>query len=478
MSAADEYFKKADMAAKKGNYEYAVELLIQGLIVNPKAAEERRKLHRYMTITIQERGGNPQGGMAVRLKAMPLQATIKKLTMQKKWDEAVVEIEKSLKLQPQSVSMLCLLAQCLDNLEAIDGAIIVLEDVVNLDKTNVEAYRKLGVLWAKKDEPEKAIEYWAKVQQYKPDDKEAGKAIRDLSAATMVKKAEEKKKHSKDDSFRTLLKSEDESADLEKKAKVIRTDEDRREAIRFKKDEIRKEPTNSRLWREFGDLFRDLREWDKAEKSYLKAMEVNPHDLFVQEKIGHLKETRVDHELEQMRDELKQAKGTEREAELRKALREKTLEGVLFKTQEYDRRVRAHPTDYELKVRYGRLLMQAKRWDEAIEQFQKSVKDPKLKVPSLGLMGTCFREKSLYDVAEQQYTMALDSIADKDSDLGKEIMYNLGILAERRHNKDDAVKWYQQIMSLDIGYRDVSARASKIVAGGWPEESEGEVHQG
>lgn len=114
--------------------------------------------------------------------------------------------------------------------------------------------------------------------------------------------------------------------------------------------------------------------------------------------------------------------------------------------------------------------MVARRWDEAIEQFQKSVKDPKFKIASLDLMGTCFREKQLYDVAEQQYLQALEGIADRDSDLSKQIMYNLGIVAEKRRNKEEAIKWYQQIMALDIGYRDVSTRASRIMAGTWPDE--------
>ncbi|HVR75310.1 MAG TPA: hypothetical protein VMT52_13315, partial [Planctomycetota bacterium] len=265
MSAADEYFKKAEQALKKGNNEYAVELYLQGLIIDPKRSEERRKLHKVETLAVQEKGGNPQGGMSVRLKVMPIQANLKKLTMQKKWDEAVIEIERCLRFQPQNVPTLFALAVALENLEADDGAIATFEEIVELERTNVEAYRKLGMLWAKKNEPEKAISYWEKVQLYKPDHKEAGKAIRDLSAATMVKRAEDRKNKTGDASFQALLKSEEESAELEKKAKIIRNDDDRREAIEFKKADLRKDPTNSRLWRELGGLYQDLKMWREAE---------------------------------------------------------------------------------------------------------------------------------------------------------------------------------------------------------------------
>ncbi len=452
---------------KKGNHDYAIELVLQGLIINPKESDWRRKLHKIETLSIQEKGGNPQGGMGIRFKVMPIQANIKKLTMQKKWDEAIIEIEKCLRLQPQSVPTLFALAQSLEGLEADDSAIGTLEEIVDIDKGSVEAYRKLGILWAKKDEPEKAISYWEKVAQYKPDDKEAGKAIRDLSAATMVKKAEEKKKQSGDESFKSMLKSEEEAAELEKRGKVVRTDEDRVQAIKYKKEDLRKDPSNSRLWRELGSLYQDLKKWAEAEASFREALKVNPQDLFAMEKMGSLKEVRLDEELKKSQLDIENLKAEGQdtsEAELR--LKQKEDSVLKFKVEEYERRTKAHPTDYELKIRYGELLRRLGRYDDAIKEFQKSVKDPKFKIESLNNTGRCFLEKGLPDVAESQFLQALTSVADKDSDLGKDIRYNLGIVNEKKKNKDGALKWYQEIMASDIAYRDVSERVSNLMNGG------------
>jgi tetratricopeptide (TPR) repeat protein len=466
VSAADEYFKKAEHAIKKGNHDYAIELISQGLIINPKEAEWRKKLHRIESVSIQEKGGNPQGGMGIRLKVMPMQANIKKLTMQKKWDEAVIEIEKCLRLQPQSVPTLFALGVALENLEAVDSAIGTLEEVIEHDKANVEAYRKLGVLWAKKGEPEKAISYWEKVTQYKPDDKEGGKAIRDLSAATMVKKAEDRKKQTGDESFKALLKSEEESAELEKKSKIIRTDEDRLEAVKWKKDELKKDPTNSKLWRELGGLYQDLKNWAYAEAAFKKALEVNPQDLFAGEKMGALREARLDEEHKKQVAEIDALRASGQDATAaEEKLKQLEAQVLKFKVDEYDRRVKAHPTDYDLKVKYGDLLRQVGRFDDAIRQLQQSVKDPKLKIPSLNLTGICFVSKGLFDVAENQFTTALAAVADKESELAKAIKYNLGDVCERKGNKDAALNWYQQIMASDIGYRDVSERVSRLMNG-------------
>lgn len=475
MSAAKDYFKKAEQAGKKTNFEYAIELYKAGLRLDPKAAQERRLLHHVMTLAIEEKGGNPQGGMGVKLKVMPILANCKKFVMQKKWDEAIQEYEKALQFQPQNSGTLFDLAKCLIQFECNKAAIVVLEDIVGNEKSHIEAYRGLAQQQAKQDDPEKAISYWEKVKQYKPDDKEAAKAIRDLSAATMVKKAEERKAETGDESFKAMLKDEDESAELEKKARIIRTDEDRVEAIKFKKEELRADPENSRLWRELGGFYQDLRQWKHAMAAYKKALEVNPHDLITQEKVGTLREAQSNARVDDLREKVKASgNGSSEHAE---ALAKAEQQHRLFLVQEYGRRVKAHPTDYELKMQYGRALMEAHRFDEAIEQFQKAVQDPKYKIPALNCNGLCFLKKDLHDLAEGQFLQALAEIADQSSEVGKEIKYNLATAYEQKAGKttDDgaketlvakALERYQEIMAVDIGFRDVSVRVSALMNGG------------
>jgi len=339
--------------------------------------------------------------------------------------------------------------------------------LTDIDKTHVESYRKLGSLWREEGEPKKAIEAWEKLKMYRPEDKEAGKAIRDLAAATMVNAVEEKKSETGDTSFRSMLKSEEESADLEQKAKVLRTDEDRVEAIRFKKEDLRSDPTNSRLWRELGALYQDLRKWKHAKAAYKKALEVNPQDLFAIDRIGTLQESILDEgvaALKKQMSELEESAGSEDElASVQVKLEEAETNAVEFKTGEYERKVLAHPTDYELKLVYGELLMQGGSYDQGIEQFQKAVKDPKFKVRAQNNMGKCFQKKNVHAIAITQYQEALKGVADPDSDIAKDIRYNLATAAEDNGEYDEALAQYQIIMATDIGFRDVSGRVDSLM---------------
>ena len=53
MSASKDYFKKAGQAAKKQNFDYAIELYLAGLMIDPKATEHRRKMHKVMTLALR-----------------------------------------------------------------------------------------------------------------------------------------------------------------------------------------------------------------------------------------------------------------------------------------------------------------------------------------------------------------------------------------------------------------------------------------
>ena len=126
-------------------------------------------------------------------------------------------------------------------------------------------------------------------------------------------------------------------------------------------------------------------------------------------------------------------------------------------------------------MRYGHALMEVPSYDEAIQQVQKAVQDPKFKIKALSDIGTCFLKKELEDLAAKQFQSALGDIADGNSDTAKEIKYKLGICYEQKADKisdvgakktlvEQALTVYQEIMAVDIGYLDVSDRVSRLMS--------------
>lgn len=458
MGAADNFFSKAELAVKKRNYDYAIELYQQGLMIDPDRDEERKKLRGTATRRCQENGGDTTGGRMFGMKNMGQIGKVKKLSIQKKFEEVIVEIEKLLALAPQHSDSLMKLGNAFVNTNRLDSAIQTYMEVVAVDRSNVDAWKALGRLHADKKNVDEAVRCWEHVKQARPDDPEAGKAIRDLSAAQMMARADERRA-SGDGSFRDLLKDESESEKLEKKAQIIRTEDDARTAIDLKNEEIAGDPENPRLKRELGDLYLKMNDFENAQKSYEEAIAQNPQDMYAQEKISNLRERQFEHALEQAKIKAN-ANPDDAAAKAELEAVQKQLDD--FQLEEFGKRVIAHPTDYGLKYKYGTKLFDFERFDEAIAQFQNARKDPKYATGSHHYIGKSFFQKKLFDLAIKEYTNAMGQISEPDSDLGKAVRYDLAEAHVAKGDNDQALEFFEEIMSVDIGYRDVSTRVDQI----------------
>jgi len=459
MAASDNFFQKAELAVKKRNYEYAITLYQQGLAIDPDRLEERKNLRGCQVRFVQEKGGSTVGGGMFKIKNAKTIGVIAKLGKQKKFEEQIVEIEKLLTLAPQYAPALLAQAEAFVATNRPSSAETCFRWVVEVDPANTDAWKSLARLFQAQGDLEKAVECWERVKGVAPDDAEAGKAIRDLSAAVMMKRTEERKKASKEDSFRAMLKDEDESEQLQKQAQMIRTEDDALAAVSRKKAEIEANPGNSRLWREMGDLLAKIKKFDDAEKAYAKAAEVNPEDMYVAEKLGTLKEQRIQSAIE---DAKIAVSNTPDDAAARAKLDVLLAEQNDFLLGELERRVAAHPTDFGLKSKFGDTLMKNERWDDAIAQFQLARKDPKFATSSTANIGRCFLAKGVSSLAIKELSTALGQINDRDSENWKGIAYDLASAHETKGNRDEACELFEEIMSVDINYRDVSARVDSL----------------
>ena len=459
MAASDNFFQKAEQALKKKNFDYAIAMYTQGLAIDPDRLEERRRLRAAQVQSVQNNGGDTTGGKMFKIKNAKTLTLIARLGKQKKYEEQIVELEKILSIAPQYPPALMSQADAFAATNRPDSAVQSYQWVVSIDPNHTEGWKALARLYEEQKDLEKAVECWEKVKSIAPEDAEAGKAIRDLSAAVMMQRTEDRKAKSKEDSFRAMLKDEDESEKLQKKAQMIRTSDDAAAAIQFKKEEIQGDDQNPRLWRELGALYAKVKKFDEAEAAYRKAKEVDPGDIYAEEKIAELQEARIQTKVEDAKVRL-QSNPEDAGVKAELATAEKEMND--FMLVELDRRVTAHPTDFALKSKFGKLLMDNEQWDKAIEQYQKAGKDPKYATDSQANIGRCFAQKGIYSVAKKQLEAALGAVTDQDSDLWKSIAYDLSGVLVKNKEVEEALKLLEDIMTVDISYRDVSQLADQL----------------
>ena len=120
-----------------------------------------------------------------------------------------------------------------------------------------------------------------------------------------------------------------------------------------------------------------------------------------------------------------------------------------------------HPGDLALHMDLGRSLMRLDDLDGAAGEFQKAISDPRLEGDALFHLAQCFQRKGFHDLARKEYQRALEGRPQVD-DRAKEILYNLGAIAEAENDSAEARSLYARVFEVDISYRDVAVKMEQF----------------
>ena len=111
------------------------------------------------------------------------------------------------------------------------------------------------------------------------------------------------------------------------------------------------------------------------------------------------------------------------------------------------------------------LCFQAGKIGEAIQEFQKAQGNPHRRVAAMNYLAQCFAKRRMFDLATRTLQTALKEKVVFDEEK-KELIYNLGCVLESMGKKDEAIKQFELIYEVDIGYRDIAAKVDAFYAGG------------
>jgi tetratricopeptide (TPR) repeat protein len=121
------------------------------------------------------------------------------------------------------------------------------------------------------------------------------------------------------------------------------------------------------------------------------------------------------------------------------------------------KRLERNPTDLQLRFELGELLVNADRFREAVPELQRARQNPNARLKAMNLVGRCYGELGMFDLAMKQLEEASKEILSMDA-MKKEIVYNLGLVYERMGERDKSLNCMKQIYEADYGYKDVATR--------------------
>jgi tetratricopeptide (TPR) repeat protein len=120
-------------------------------------------------------------------------------------------------------------------------------------------------------------------------------------------------------------------------------------------------------------------------------------------------------------------------------------------------RVERNPTDLQLRFELGAHLVNAGHFRQALPELQRARQNPNARLKAMNLLGCCYRELGMLDLAAKQLEDAAAEILTMDA-TKKEIVYNLGLVYEQLGAPEKSVRCMKQIYEADYGYKDVAVR--------------------
>jgi tetratricopeptide (TPR) repeat protein len=116
-----------------------------------------------------------------------------------------------------------------------------------------------------------------------------------------------------------------------------------------------------------------------------------------------------------------------------------------------------YDTHYNLGIAYKEMGL----IDEAIGEFQLASKDPKRAVECASMLGLCFLEKGMPQLAIKWYRKGLE-MTEITADEHVGLLYDLGSAYVEVGDTDNAQKAFMEVYGLNKNYRDIVTRIKQL----------------
>jgi tetratricopeptide (TPR) repeat protein len=446
---ADALFIRGKEAADRGNYEYAITIFRDVLRFNPSHRNSRIALRGCEMEQYRERGAKAKV-TAITKGIGPLI----KMHLTKNPEKVAVLCEDYLVNDPNSVHVLARLAGALRAQGHLDAAIDTLEFARQRNVGNAGVLRDLAEYLFEQGQYDKAIRWMAEVVGLKPNDRDSSDRLRRMTAEAHLKRS----RMEDSQSYRETLKDEGQTKALEQEGRVARSESDQENEVDRLKRDVAGHPEDPAIHAKLGDSLMSFGRFVEAEAAFRKAFEIG-RKYPAREKMGT---ARLRH-LEQIERELfEKAEEGGRDPVLLGRAGEARRKRLEFAVKEFEFRRKQHPTDLPLAWQLGQYYMETggeENIQKAIQQFQQAMNSASLHLRAQMMLGRCFAaDTKTLDMAKEQFTQALNAVEDKNTSLGKSLMYELGETSEKLGENAEALNWYKKIFSVDAAFKDVGKK--------------------
>jgi tetratricopeptide (TPR) repeat protein len=450
LAKARVFFERARKVAETDNFDYAIDMYLEGLRCAPDALQEGHIPLCELGLRRQGKGGK-KPSMVERVKRLRGKTPLEQML------NAEYLFAKDPDHLPYAEAMLKAAAAGSYKKTAGWLANLVFQTNNAAAKPSFQTYVLLKDCYAAVGEFDKALVACQRAMKLKPEDAELADEFKELSAELTVARG----RYDQEGDFRQSIKDREVQEKLQAQQSVVKTEDYRLTAVKEARDAFAREPHLSQNIFNLAEALSDLRT-EEAENEAMEFLEDTykaKDDFSFKEQAGKLRIK----QLKRMIKESRVAAEANPEDERAKSqLSELSAQLNSAELEHYRLCVDNYPTDLRAKYEYGVRLLRDGRYDEAIPLFQEAQRDPRRKISSMDKIGLSFFMKGWYADAIDVFTRAIDSYEIKDDGVAKELRYNLARAYEAQGDGEKALELYRKIAQLDFAYKDVHQRIDKL----------------
>jgi len=468
---AKAFFEQGRKVAASGNYDYAIEMYIQGLGIDTDDLAAHTEL-REISLKRKASGGKGLGFFEAR-----------KYSTSNKDDKLnLLNAERLLAYDPGNTDHMLTLAQNAHRAGFYDTVMWIgpILQKANADSKKPEfnkfivlkdIYRNLAgdpstpaplrsELW------KRATNACSLAVQLKPDDMDLARELKNLGAEQTMNKGG----YSEGASFRHSM------VDREGQEALLAQDKDYRDAgqmaklVKDAEEQFKADPNEPGKMLKFVDALEKTEHADYENQAIelLTEWYEKTKQFRFRKRSGEITMKQWSRMERSQRQYLEENKT---DAQAKKDYETFLKDKLLFELDEYRLWAENYPTDMSFRFNAAKRLFSLgqfdpEKWGEAIPLLQESTRDAKFRTPALILLGRAFYHSEFLDEAIDTLDGLIKEYQIKGDDNSKEMTYWSGRAHEDKGDVDAAIKLYSQIVRMEFNYKDVQKRIRELRARG------------
>jgi len=438
-------FEQGNLRLTQENFDYAAELFQTCVTGDPSNVIY---LQSFLGTLRRKYNDNKKGSKLAGIQGTGHRSAVKRAAKQKDWRGVIKAGVEMLKLNPWHVPTLAAMAEACKELGFHDTQLVYLKMAQEANPNDPEVQRMCARALGELGHYDQAIACWHRVEQLRPGDEEAAKAVATLTVEKTIARGgyEDPTRQGKkvpQPSGATAVETQPAAGGAPTTEQLER--------------EVAANPGDAEKAIRLAEIYAGTDQLDRAETVLSRAVEANEDE--------ELRERLLDVQFRKLLNryrELERRAGEQKGEQLQQQLAEARRQMIAKDVELYEHRAKRFPNNLAIRFDLGLRYKAAGRFNEAIAEFQQARNDSRRRGVCLLELGECFQHIKQYKLAMNHYEQAVEEIPERDTENAKLALYRAGRLALGLRELDKADRYLTKLAGIDYAFRDVPRLLEKL----------------